>query len=95
MNRAHPMNDHKLKIKIPRNNAYKLLRTVDTSKLECISNEERRAAAKLATLPASRIVDQIQQYADSVDQQIEMARRCRAVGLDFYSDLDSHVQFKI
>ena len=89
------MSSNKLKIKIPRTNAYKLLRTVDTSKLGCINNEERRAAAKLATLPASRIVDQIQQYADSADQQIEMTRRCRAVGLDFYSDLDSHVQFKL
>lgn len=87
--------DNKLKIKIPRNAAYKLLRSVDVAKLECVSRGERRAAAKLATLPASRIVDQIQQYADSVDQHIEMTRRCRVVGLDFYSDLDDHVQFRL
>ncbi|WP_256385043.1 hypothetical protein [Photobacterium toruni] len=86
---------HQLKVKIPRNAAYKLLRKVDMKNLGCSNNEERRAAAKLAALPASRIVDQIQQYADSVDQRIEMTRRCRVVGLDFYSDLDNHVQFKL
>lgn len=84
-----------LKVKIPRNTAYKLLRSPEAKKSACISKEEQQAAEKLSAVSSARLVDQIQQYAHSDEQQIDLSRRCRAVGLDWYSDLENHVQFRL
>ncbi|MDH1472541.1 hypothetical protein [Shewanella sp. GD03713] len=78
--------------KIKRNEAYGILRKLD--EIPCINEEELKASEKLSHLSAGRLVDQIQSYAESEFQTLELNRRCRAAGLKFFFDAGQRIQFK-
>ncbi len=79
---------------IKRNLAYKILRNLPDI-LPCKSELEVAVAAKLEQVPASRLVDQLQQFANNDYQMVEMKRRCRHANLYFYFDAGSKVQFRM
>lgn len=78
--------------KIPRNDAYKILRNLVD--VPCESAHEEEVAQKLGNLTPGRLVDQMQSYADIENQTVEMERRCRAAGLKFFFDAGQLVQFR-
>ena len=73
-------------MKIPRNEAYSLLRKVDTT--------QSVESNKVATISADRLVDQIQSYADNTTQLSELNKRCREAGLQFFFDAGQRIQFR-
>ena len=64
--------------KIPRNDAYKILRSLVD--VPCENAREEEVAQKRGSLTPGRRVDQMQAYADIANQTVEMERRCRAAG---------------
>jgi hypothetical protein len=78
--------------KIHRNEAYGILRKLDV--IPCNNEAEMEASKKLGHLSAGRLVDQIQSYANSETQTLELERRCRAAGLKFFFDAGQRIQFK-
>lgn len=79
-------------VKIPRNEAYGLLRKLEV--VPCINQEEEAVSSKLKHLTAGKLVDQMQSYADHTKQSLELSRRCRAAGLKFFFDAGQRVQFR-
>ena len=73
-------------MKIPRNEAYSLLRKVDTT--------QSVESNKVATISAGRLVDQIQSYSDNTTQLSELNKRCREAGLQFFFDAGQRIQFR-
>ena len=79
-------------VKIPRNEAYKILRNQKTD--DCQNDLEACIYKKMGHLSAGQLVDKLQSYANIDDQQVELHRRCRAAGLTFFFDAGSRVQFR-
>lgn len=73
-------------MKIPRNEAYSLLRKIDTT--------QSVGSNKVATISAGRLVDQIQSYADNTTQLNELNKRCSEAGLQFFFDAGQRIQFR-
>lgn len=78
--------------KIPRNDAYKILRSLKD--IPCMSEQEMSASEKLGHLSPGRVVDQLQSFANTEKQETELNRRCRAAGLQFFFDQGGLVQFR-
>lgn len=79
--------------KVKRNDAYKILRNLDS--VPCENDLELTISSKLGNLTPGKLVDQLQSYSNNDDQTVELNRRCRAAGLRFYFDEGDLVQFRL
>lgn len=74
-------------MKIPRTEAYRILRTQHNPLLTAEDSS-------LGHLSAGKLVDQIQAYRENKAQTDELSQRCAAVGLKFFFDAGNKIQFK-